>query len=200
MALSTYSDLTGAVASWLHRSDLTSIIPDFVRLGEMRIYREVRCKAMEKALSVALVSGVATVPSDYLELKFSYLDGTPIKPLTGASAPQLYAKYPLRSGSGEPVMIARDGSNFVFGPFPGTGYTVKGIYYAQPTAIETAVDTLFTKSPDLYLFAALCESAPYTKSPDVQLWETKYQNIINQLNVQDAGENASGSCMRVTAS
>ena len=34
MALTTYSELQAAVASWLHRDDLTAQIPDFIRLAE----------------------------------------------------------------------------------------------------------------------------------------------------------------------
>ena len=34
MALSTYSDLTTAVANWTARADLTSRIPEFIKLAE----------------------------------------------------------------------------------------------------------------------------------------------------------------------
>ena len=34
MALSSYSDLKASVASWLHRDDLTTQIPDFICLAE----------------------------------------------------------------------------------------------------------------------------------------------------------------------
>jgi hypothetical protein len=43
MALSTYSDLQTAVATWLHRSDLTAIIPDLITLAETHLcYAEPR--------------------------------------------------------------------------------------------------------------------------------------------------------------
>ena len=37
MALSTYTDLQASVANWLHRSDLTAVIPDLVGLAEGRL-------------------------------------------------------------------------------------------------------------------------------------------------------------------
>lgn len=199
MSIATYSELQTAVANWLHRSDLTSIIPDLIMLGENRIFRELRCRDMESALSVTFTSGVAAVPSDYLELKFAYLDGTPVSPLKRSSASAIYTRYPLRSPSGKPSEIAREGSNFIFGPYPDGTYTLKGIYYAEPTSVTTS-DTFLAIHPDLFLFAALSESAPYIKEDArITLWEGKYQNILNQLNIQDAGEESSGGGMTVRA-
>ena len=37
MALDTYGGLKTAVGVWLNRADLTSYIPDFIKLAEQRI-------------------------------------------------------------------------------------------------------------------------------------------------------------------
>ena len=42
MALANYSDLQASVASFLHRDDLTSEIPDFIKLAEADL--QVRAK------------------------------------------------------------------------------------------------------------------------------------------------------------
>jgi hypothetical protein len=34
MAITTYSELKTAVADWLNRADLTSVIPDFIALAK----------------------------------------------------------------------------------------------------------------------------------------------------------------------
>lgn len=39
----TYGDLKAKVANWLDRLDLTSEIPEFIRLAETEIYRDLRC-------------------------------------------------------------------------------------------------------------------------------------------------------------
>lgn len=200
MSISTYADLQTSVANWLHRADLTSIIPDLVLLGEKRIFRDVRCRVMETALTGTIANGVIAVPSDYLEIKFAYINSTPTSNLIGASASQIYAKYPTRSAAGKPVYIGREGSNFIFGPYPDSAYTIGGIYYAKPTSIQSTANALFTANPDLYLFASLCEAAPYIKdSAAVALWETKYAQIVSQLRAEDAGEYGSGSGMIVVA-
>lgn len=198
MSITTYSELQTAVADWLHRSDLTSRIPDFIRLGELRIFREVRCRVMESSLSDTISSGVIALPADYLELKSAYVDGTPTQKLQRTTASQIYDRYPYRAADGKPVMIAREGSNFIFGPYPDSGYTVKGIYYAKPTSIQSTDNALFSANPDLYLFAALIESAPFVvDDPRVPLWETKYAGIKMQLNSEDNSEISSGGGLAV---
>jgi len=72
MSITTYAELQTAVGAWLHRSDLTGIIPDLITLGEKRIFRKARCRVMESALTGTIASGVIAVPSDYLEIKFAY--------------------------------------------------------------------------------------------------------------------------------
>jgi hypothetical protein len=198
MSISTYAELQTAVANWVHRSDLTTIIPDFIRMGELRIFREVRSRDMETALNGTIASGVLAVPADYLDLKFAYIDAAPTSKLDRASASQIYEQYPLRSPDAKPVMIAREGTNFIFGPYPNSNYTVKGIYYAKPTSVQSTDNTLFLANPDLYLFAALCEAAPYMKDdPRVALWETKYADIKAQIYNQDSEEYGSGAGMSV---
>lgn len=200
MSITNYSELQTAVGNWLHRSDLTAIIPDLITIGEKRIFRKVRCRVMETALSDTIASGVIAVPSDYLELKFAYINSAPVKNLQKASASQIYVQYPLRSSDSKPVYIARDGANFVFGPYPDSAYVVKGVYYAKPTSIATSANALFLANPDLYLFAALCEAAPYIKDdPRLAIWEAKFALILEDIRNEDADENASGGGMAVRA-
>lgn len=200
MAITSYAELQTAVANWLHRTDLTSTIPDFIMLGEKRICRDVRCRVMETALSGTIASGVVAVPADYLELKFARIASSPVSNLTGASASQIYNQYPLRSSDKKPVLIGREGTNFIFGPYPDSNYPISGIYYAKPTSIAASVNALFTASPDLYLFATLCEAAPFTANEkNIVVWEAKLKQIIEQLESEDASESGSGGGMRVIA-
>ena len=198
MSITTYAELQTSVAGWLHRDDLTAIIPDLITLAEKRIFREVRCRVMESALSGTTSTGVLAVPADYLQLKFAYVVATPVIPLSRMSASQLLTQYPLRSASSKPKAIARQGSNFIFGPFPAADTAIAGIYYAQPTAIATSANALFLANPDLYLFATLCEATPYLKDdPRIVIWEAKLKQIMYQLANEDADEYGSGGGLSV---
>lgn len=196
----TYSGLCASVAAFLHRSDLTAIIPDLILIGEKRIFRKVRCRVMEATFSGTIANGVIAVPTDYLELKFAYINSTPTSYLSGTSASQVYAKFPMRNAQGKPTLIGREGSNFIFGPYPDSAYAVLGTYYAKPTSVQTSANALFVANPDLYLMAALCESAPYLKDdPRVQLWDAKFAVIVNDINNEAATEEGSSGGIAVKA-
>ena len=75
MSITSYSTLKTTVADWLKRTDLTASIPDFIRFAELRIYREMRVRQMEAALSGTIASGVLAVPSGYAELKYMRVGG-----------------------------------------------------------------------------------------------------------------------------
>ena len=198
MAITSYSTLQTEVANWLHRSDLTTYIQTFISLGEDRIYRDLRLKTMETALSSAISSGVIAVPSDYVELKYAYVVDTDSYILQRTTPDAIYQRYPDRTAGGSPRYIAREGSNFIFGPYPDSTYTIKGIYYARLSKLSDANTTnwFITDAPNLLLFAALCEAAPYMQNDDrVALWEAKFNDIKQQVQLEDDRESLSGGAI-----
>ena len=48
MSITTYAELKSAIANWLLRDDLTSVIPDFIALAEADMNRAIRHWRMEK--------------------------------------------------------------------------------------------------------------------------------------------------------
>ena len=198
MAITTYAELQTSVKSWLHRADLDSIIPDFITLAEARIFREVRARSMETALSDTIASGVIALPTGYIELKYAYVNRTPVKTLKRREARFIYEKYPTRSGMGEPRYIAREASNFIFGPYPDSAYTITGVYYKNIGPLSSSAHALFTDNPDLYLWASLAEAEPYMKNDKrIMLWETKYQAIKDAVNGLAEREDFSGSDLQM---
>ena len=203
MSLANYSDIQSAVANWLNRNDLNSYIPDFIALGEDRIYRDLRIRAMETALTDTIASGTIAVPSGYLELKNIYIATSPIQPLQRRTAEWIYQNYPLRSVSGKPIFIARDAGNFIFGPYPDSGYAIAGTYYARLAALSSTNTTnWFTaNAPSILLWASLLEAEPFIQNDErLVLWKTKYEEIKENISVEDQREIYSGSPMRATVS
>jgi len=206
MAITTYTELQTAVARWLYGSDsgtptlagIPSTIADLITLAETRIFREARTKDNEAAISEVMTSGVVALPSDYVSLKFAYVDGTPVQALEGRTAEWIYANYGTRSSTGKPQFVGRDRTNFIFGPYPDSGYTMVGVYYKKLAALSTTDHALFTNNPDLYLFGTLAESTILIGRDDrIQLWESKYQKILNDVNgIDRASESRSSLQMR----
>jgi hypothetical protein len=183
MAITTYAELKTAVSTWIRRADLTSgQLDDVIMIAEKYIFRNTRNKDMEAALSVALSGGVAAVPTDFLELKFAYIDGSPARILEIQSPTWIYSNYPNRSQGGPQCFVARDGANFIFGP-GGAGGDLKGTYYKTLTAVATSANALFTANPDLYLSAALAETMDFVKDQKfVDNWRMRRDQIIADIN------------------
>lgn len=194
MAITNYSNLQTAVANWLGRSDLTTYIPDFITLAESRIYRELRIRAMEAALSDTIASGVIAVPSDYLEMKtLNISHANRLYNLERRDADWIYQAYPSRVSDGIPCFYAVDGSNIVFGPYPDSTYSVVGTYYKRLTALSSSSTNWFTtNAPDLLLFASLCEAEPFLVNDNrVTLWESKYQQAKTEIEREEKREHRS---------
>lgn len=203
MSIATYAELKTAIANWLKKSTLTSYIPDFIMMGEKRIYRELRIRAMETSLSSAISSGVIAVPSSYVQLKFAYVDGSPVRHLTLKDPSYIYENYPTRSSDKKPQVMAREVDNFIFGPYPDSAYTIKGVYYKKLDALSDSNTTNWftTNASDLLLFAALMEAEPFIKNdPRLALWLKKYEDIRDQIQIEDEDENYSGSPLTITNS
>lgn len=206
MSIATLADLENQVESFLSRAQVLDIVgadnvDNLILLGEKWIFRMARSPEMEATLSgqISSTTGILSVPTGYLKLKHARISRSPTAPLKMRPSHWILDNYPLRSADGVPQFIARDGAGFIFGPFPDSGYTVDGMYYARPTSVLTSANTLFTTNPDLYLFAALAEAEAYVKNDKrVVLWTAKREAILRDVNGEAEGA-AWGTGMAVMA-
>jgi hypothetical protein len=204
-AITDYDSLVQTVADWLHRdnspADLGPFVTTFVQLAQERIYRELRVAEMEETFSSTMSAGVIAVPTGYIELKNAYLDGSPVQLLKRKDVEWIYRNYPTRSSDSAPKFIAREKTNFIFGPYPDSDYTVKGTYYKQLDFLSGSNPTnwLITDAPSLLLFASLCEAEPYLQNdPRIAVWETKYQTTRDRIQNADNAEEFSGGPLSIT--
>ena len=84
MALTTYTELKSSLADWLNRTDLTSVIADFISLAEAQMERQLRTRQMivRATASFAAAAEYGTVPDDFMEVKSIKLDTNPVTSLT----------------------------------------------------------------------------------------------------------------------
>lgn len=202
--ITSYSTLLTEVASWLARSDLTASIPGFVQNFEERFYRDPENWApwMESALSVTLSNNVAAVPTGYLGLRIAYF--STYRPLKRVSLEQLYERFPRGvtvSSSGTATHIARNGTNFEFGPAIQSG-TLLGTYYQKQTVLrsyttggaDAAAHPLIVNAPDLLLYGSLLEATPFIKDDGrVTLWQAAKDIALQAYRAQYVEEDESGS-------
>lgn len=200
--ITSYATLQASIADYLHRSDMTAAIKEMIADAENRIYNDLRVKAMESAFSSAITAGVVALPTGFLEWKHLYIDDDTAQKLTRKNPEWIYTNYPTRTGSSKPVFFAREGENIIFGPYPGTAYTAKGIYYKKLTALSdsNATNWFITDAPDLLRYASLCEAAGYVRDYEgVQFFEGKYQSSKQRIKKTERDESFSGSILSTRA-
>jgi hypothetical protein len=199
--LDTYNGLVTAIQNELHRSDLAAYVPDWITLAESRINKNLRVRQMETSSASTMASGVIAVPTNYLSLKNAYISSIqPYQALERKTDTWIYDNYPYRVATGTPKFIAREGTNFIFGPYPDSNYVVQLVYWNRFLPLSTATNSIFTAYPGLWLFGALCESAPWLKDDKrIPVWEGKFKQLLEFVQDEDNDEFLSGGPMRMVA-
>ena len=205
MSLSTYSDLQTSIANYLARSDLTSIIPDFITLAENRLRRELRIRQMLKSVTTSTVSGDATVevPSDFLEVRDFVVQTNPLTPLS-YSSPSSLSNDPRASQVGVPKSYTILANDFLLSPVPDGVYTARLLYYAAPAYLSGAntSNVFLNVAPDGLLYGALVEAEPYLMNDArINTWGSMYDRAISSLIKSDEEGQFSGVplAMKLTA-
>lgn len=203
MIIGSYSSLLEAIGFWLDDEKLTPFLDGFVQSWEERFYRDPKNfgRWMETSLDDTIASSAVAVPDDYLALKYAYVVGAPSARLDRVSINQMYGTFPRNGSTGVPAWIAREGSNFVFGPEPDDTYSVHLIYWAKPGTLRTAETTnehwLIVNAPDLPLYGALLEAQPFILSDArVPLWASAYAQALQTYRDLQSNEDFSGSPMQ----
>jgi len=196
MALSSYSDLQTTIANYLSRDDLTSAIPDFIQLAEIRLRRDLRLRQMLTQTSTTATSGGATIslPSDFLQARDVYVDSDPDFPVTFAT-PSIFIRNGRTNESGVPAFYTILGSTIQFAPIPDSDYTIKILYYAAPAFLSSSntSNLWLTTCPDALLYASLGEAEPYIMNdPRLQTWGALYDRAIASLTRSDEESQYSG--------
>jgi hypothetical protein len=189
MALTNYSDLKTSVANYLGRSDLTSAIPDFITLAEIRLARQLRLRQMLETATLPTTGGTSTItlPADFLSIRDIYIDQNPRRSLSYLS-PSAFTRDARAAESGLPVFYTQKSDQIEFAPIPDTNYSVKMLYYAKPAVLtdSNTTNVFMTVCPDALLYGALIEAEPYLMN-DVRLavWTQLYSNAVQSLAESD---------------
>lgn len=181
MAISTYSELQTAVANWLERDDLTTYIPDFIRLGEARLRTDIRVRELIQRDALTVNALQISLPTGLLEAIEIRLLTDPVTTLTYL-APHEMTNY-RRTGTGKPKYFTIH-KEIEFDITPDSAYSGEIIYYKQVDLLaDTATNTLLTTYPNLYLYSALMETAPFLMHDErIQVWGALYKAAKESTN------------------
>lgn len=196
--ITDYSTLVTAITDYLARSDLSSFVPNFLQNCQGKIYRTTRIRPAEAALSGTITAGVLACPTDYIALRYAYIDASPTGWLERSTPEVLLKSYSTRSASGRPKLIAREADNFIFGPFPDDTYSVVGIYYKLLPLLSAsnATNWYVTNAPEVLLYGALLEAQPFLMNDKrMPTWQMLYDQALATVKELHRSENYSGSTL-----
>ena len=197
MPFGTYGQLLTAISDWLERTDLASYLPDFVRLGEIRVQRDLKLRFTEKTITGTLTGAPVEflpMPSDFISARFMRIDTNPPFYLDLMSPDKI---TDLKAGGGTVAAgFAMVGLNMMLGPPHGSDDNYTLIYQSGIPALSTIyppnttntnnTNWLLQNAPDLLLFAALLQATPFIKDDNrIQIWSAAYKGAFDSLKLSE---------------
>lgn len=201
MSITTYSELQTAIADFLDRDDLASVVPTFIALAEADMQRRLRHWEMEELATISITDRFLSVPADWVETIRVQLTGGGTSPVSLISRAEMM-EYRANSEdtAGKPEFYTMSAGQFEFFPTPDDTYAASLLYTKKLPALTAGSPTswLLTTAPDAYLYGALAHSAPYLQDDArASTWASFYQSAIDALNVSSEAAKYSGSGLRV---
>lgn len=177
----TYTTLLEKIAGTLNKTNLTAVIPDFIALGEAVMFRRLKARRQQRSVTFEIDGETLGVPRDMREVR-SFTITDPVSRIDYLT-PDAFDALP--TGTGMPRFYTIIGTQFVFSPVPDQAYEVKLGYRQGLENISATVRSnwLLDQHPDAYLYAALCEAAPYLRDDErLPMWQARRDQIINEIN------------------
>jgi len=203
MALSTFSDLKTSVANYLNRTDLTTVIPDFIVLTENRLNRDLRVRTNLARAETTTTASTAfyNLPTDLIELRNITYDTTSrsyaLEYLSPESLSREYGVYT----SGMPRAYTNLGKNIKLSPTPDAAYTININYFQKLVALSDSNTTnnILTEFPELYLFSSCLEGAVYLNDTEqTQRFAALYQKVVDSVRLNEDKARYGGTVMTTT--
>jgi len=143
------------------------------------------------------------LPGDFLETKSLKLNTNPITALQFETVDALdVMKSTQYLSSGRPKYFSIVGGQIRVLPVPDGSYTGELTYYAKLTKLSStnATNWLLTQAPDVYLYGALLQAAPYLQDDArIPVWSSLYQAGLEQLQIADDRGSTSGGALMARA-
>jgi hypothetical protein len=179
MALDTYAELKTEVAAWLHRNDMAARVPTFVEFATARLNRNITSPRMESSTTLAIVNGVAQLPSDFRSIVSMTLGAVEYKAITPADL------RAMNQGGIRPTYPVYSIVNNEIRVYPAESSSPTLIYTAKLPALVADSDTnwVLQDYPDVYLMASLAEARKFVMD-DARLVQYEQMTIarIDELN------------------
>jgi len=202
--MTDYSDFKATIAEWANRQDWSDqLVSSFVRMAEQKLNAELRVDRMIQNDQGLITTRCAVVPDDWLQMDLVKIQNK------NAADGFLPIRYKARdeffnlTDDWSYGYYTIEGRTIFFGGVPDAieGITFKIAYYGEvPVFTDTTPSWVYTKYPNLYLFAALMHADLHAVGEEETAAGFKQltEDMILKLNAAHLRSKASGS--RVTRS
>ena len=171
MGLSTFDELKAAVADWLDREDLSGRTGDFIALAEARLNRLMGFSALTARVELEAGAGQAELaaPADLRD-----------------------ALSLVRAGDGDGDGAAQgfraEAGRLVLAPPPEAPVRLVLTYRARPRLSEASpANPVLAEHPDLYLFGALAEAAPFLRDGEMlAVFAARFDAALTEARMREA--------------
>lgn len=187
MPVSTYAELKVAIQNWGKRSDITTLVDDFIDLAESDIWQRLRIRDMETEATLSSSTTLRTValPSTFLQARRLRIDRTDLDDVVLQYETPMSmrvvesAGMPLRFTITNQIELDRVSDQV---------YTLKLQYYGSLTALSNSNTTnaVLTRFPMVYLYASLFHYAQWAQDDAlIERYALLAEGAINAANAAD---------------
>jgi hypothetical protein len=203
----TYDSLLTQLQSYIERGTITDpivydMLPALINNAERRIAREVKVSGLINVVTFAFTPGIGvvakpdrwrqTVSINVGNATTGTIKRLPIYPRSYEYVRRYWPQDNLTQTNTPPQFYADYGfSNWLFAPTPDQAYPCEINYYQQPVLLDASnQQNWFTEyQPDMLLYAALIECAPFLKADArVPVWESLYNQRVATAIAEDKGK------------
>ena len=205
MPFSTYAELKAAIpnaAGWAKRSDILTLVDDFIDLAEADMWQTLRTRDMETLTTGTLGTSdrFLALPSNFLEMrKFRFTAG-------GVSYELIYnSPESLRivAGAGRPKHYTIT-SQIEMERVPDSAYAYEIQHYQQLTPLSSSntSNAILSRFPSIYLFGTVYHCAVWAMNdPMAVKYSTLFADAMERANNLDRrGRRGAAKAMRVEGS
>ena len=144
-----YGELKQTVADYIHRSDLTAMMPTFIELAHARIMRDVRVPGMLEDSTLVMGTGATALPAGFLDMRELSNTG-PVRRYNLKSVGRAQLNEYTAATGGLPIAYSIIGNNIEIQP--AAAVSLRIIYFKRFDMFVNDTDTnsILTLNPYLY--------------------------------------------------
>jgi hypothetical protein len=190
MSLDTYTGLKASIATWLIKSNLTASIPDFITLAEAQMRREITSIGhVDNYADVEIDESGWTLPCNADEVASVTYDDRPLTYLSPDRINEVCRTNPgYYTIDGKTLRVSASGT-----------VTIRLKKTFCPLSSTVACNWLLREHPDVYLYGALMQAAPFLKDDSrIPVWGQFFGNAIDSINKREI-RRQTGGMLRVQA-